>query len=207
MRKADSVQQRHFMRQVIEKIELKRCGELEIVWKFSEVFTAVEEMVASRQNWLASPERRQPLLPPVPITNVLQFTTIKSFRNESFLRQKYLEDGASLDEIAAQTLSSRKTVRRYLVNFEILLRPPDRLIREPEKFGTRRVMGQLIESKKEVKAIEQMTLLRGQGHSYREIVSIMNDLKIPCRKAGAKWHVKTVFNALKWCEINTDSFK
>ena len=45
MRKADPIQQRHFMRQVIEKIELKRSGEIVIVWKFSEVLTAVEEMV------------------------------------------------------------------------------------------------------------------------------------------------------------------
>ncbi len=55
--------------------------------------------------------------------------------------------------------------------------------------------------------IEQVTLLRGQGHSYREIVSIMNDLKIPCRKSGVKWHVKTVFNALRRSVINTDLFK
>ena len=101
-----------------------------------------------------------------------------------------------MDEIAAQTLSSKKTVRRYLMHFQIPLRPQDRLILEPERFGTRRVMGQLIESKKEVKALEKMTLLRDEGHSYREIVSILNDLKIPCRKPGAKWHVKTVFNCL-----------
>ena len=43
----------------------------------------------------------------------------------------------------------------------------------------------------EIKAIALMTLLRDQGHSYREIVNIMNDLKIPCQKSGAKWHVRT----------------
>ncbi|MGZ3742810.1 MAG: hypothetical protein ACXWRE_03720 [Pseudobdellovibrionaceae bacterium] len=102
-----------------------------------------------------------------------------------------------MDEIAAQTLSSRKTVRRYLMHYQIPLRPPDRVISEPERFGTRRVNGVLIDSPAELRAIEQMKLLRTQGHSYREIVVIMNDLKIPCRKRGAKWHVKTVFSCLQ----------
>ena len=69
-------------------------------------------------NWLATTGRVQPVFPPLPVTNVLQFPTIKSFRNESFLRRRYLEEGASLDQIAAETLSSRKTVRRYVMEPE-----------------------------------------------------------------------------------------
>ncbi|MGZ6433819.1 MAG: recombinase family protein [Pseudobdellovibrionaceae bacterium] len=52
MKKADPVQQRQFLRQVIEKIELNHSAEVRITWKFSGVFTGMEEMVASKQNWL-----------------------------------------------------------------------------------------------------------------------------------------------------------
>jgi len=133
----------------------------------------------------------------VPLTNVLQFATIKSFRDESFLRQKYLEEGASLDEIAAQTLSSRKTVRRYLLRYHIPLRPVDKLSHEPEQFGKRRVGGMLRSDPTEQKAIEKPFELRKNGLSYRQIVEEMNRLAIPCRKSGARWHIKTVFKVLK----------
>ncbi len=102
-----------------------------------------------------------------------------------------------MDEIAGQTLSSRKTVRRYLMHYQIPLRPPDRLILEPEKFGTRRIAGQLTSNPSELRAINQLKAFRKEGLSYRQIVEEMNRLNVPCRKKGAKWHVKTVFNVLK----------
>jgi histidyl-tRNA synthetase len=147
--------------------------------------------------WLATPEWTQPLFPPLPLTNVLQFTTVKSFRNESFLRQKYIAESASLDEIAVLTLSSRRTVRQYLIHYQIPLRPKDRLIQEPERFGMRRVDGELTEDLQEMMTLNKLHALRKQGCTYREIVKTLNDLNIPCRKSGAKWHLKTVFNYLQ----------
>jgi len=138
------------------------------------------------------------LLPPTTITNVLQFATIKSFRNESFLREKYIDEGRSLDAIAIQTFSSRKTLRRYILHFKIPLRPEDRIQSLKQvRFGMRRVDGELVINKSEDTTIERIYSLRNQGRSIREIVEILNDLKIPCRKRGARWHVKTVFQCLK----------
>jgi len=139
----------------------------------------------------------------VPLTNVLQFTTVKSFRNESFLRKKYLEEGASLDEIAAQILSSRKTVRRYLLHYQIPLRPPDKLVFEPERFGTRRVNGVLLADTKENKAIDIIRELRQEGRTYREIVEILNDRKVPCRQKNDRWHVKTVFKCSRYAKVSS----
>ncbi len=50
--KAEPIRQRHFIRQVIEKIELNKSGEATIYWKFGKVLTAGEEMVVPTQNWL-----------------------------------------------------------------------------------------------------------------------------------------------------------
>jgi DNA invertase Pin-like site-specific DNA recombinase len=52
MKKAAPIKQRQFLRQVIEKIELNPSGEVRIDWKFSEVFTAKEEVVAPTKKWL-----------------------------------------------------------------------------------------------------------------------------------------------------------
>lgn len=52
MKKADRIQLRNFLRQVIEKIVVKHSGEVLITWKFSEMFTDLNDKVAANKNWL-----------------------------------------------------------------------------------------------------------------------------------------------------------
>ena len=52
MKKADPINQRHFLRQIIEKIEMSPSGEVLIIWRISDLFTAPEETVASDKKWL-----------------------------------------------------------------------------------------------------------------------------------------------------------
>lgn len=52
MKKADPINQRHFLRQIIEKIEMSPSGEVLIIWRVSDLFTAPEETVASDKKWL-----------------------------------------------------------------------------------------------------------------------------------------------------------
>ncbi|MBX2996321.1 MAG: recombinase family protein [Bdellovibrionaceae bacterium] len=54
IRKAEPLRQRHFIRQVVEKIELKKTGEVRVYWRFARVFTAMEEQVASSKKWLTT---------------------------------------------------------------------------------------------------------------------------------------------------------
>ena len=147
---------------------------------------------------LANAEWTQPLFPPVPLTNVLQLPALKSFRDESFLRAEYLVEGLSLKKIADLTLSSKRTIRKYLLCHQIPLRSDDvpQNVKQP-LFGMRRLQGKLVQSKAESRILEKIVALRESGRSYREIVNILNSLKIPCRKRGAKWHLKTVFHCLK----------
>jgi hypothetical protein len=64
----------------------------------------------------------------------MQLAPIKSLKNEDFLRQKYLEEGLSLQEIAAETVSSWKTVRRHLLYMKIPLKPLDRFNKRARAF-------------------------------------------------------------------------
>ncbi|MBY0384702.1 recombinase family protein [bacterium] len=102
-----------------------------------------------------------------------------------------------MQEIAAETVSSWKTVRRNLLYMKISLKPVDRLIKEPERFGMRRVAGELVEDPNEQSAIEKIKTLRADGQSIRDIVKILNQEKVPTRCIGAKWHIKTVFDISK----------
>ena len=120
-----------------------------------------------------------------------------SLKNEDFLRQKYLEEGLSLQEIAAETVSSWKTVRRHLLYMKIPLRTKDQLINEQVKFGFQRIEGQLLKHESEQAALDKIRMLRGEGFSIRQIVEELNRLRIPCRKVGAQWHIKTVYNCIQ----------
>lgn len=101
-----------------------------------------------------------------------------------------------MQEIAAETVSSWKTVRRHLLYMKIPLRTKDRLINEQVKFGSQRIEGQLLKHESEQAALEKIRMLRGQGFSIRKIVEELNRLRIPCRKEGAQWHIKTVYKIL-----------
>lgn len=149
------------------------------------------------KKWLSPAHRKRTRFPLASISNITQLAPIKSLKNEDFLRQKYLEEGLSLQEIAAETVSSWKTVRRHLLYMKIPLRTIDQMKLEPERFGKQRVEGELVENSYEQATIEKIKKLRAGGLSIRNIVKILNDENVPTRKVGARWHIKTVFEVSK----------
>ncbi|MBY0383670.1 recombinase family protein [bacterium] len=143
--------------------------------------------------WLSSAYRKRTKLPRLFISNIEQLAPIKSLKNEDFLRQKYLEEGLSLQEIAAETVSSWKTVRRHILYSNIPLKPQDRLVKDQIKFGFKRLEGRLENDAAEWQAIELILRLRKLGKTYREIVNELNIAGVPTRKIGGRWHLKTVY--------------
>lgn len=79
---------------------------------------------------------------------------------------------------------------------KIPLKSEDRLRKEQARFGFTWRNGELTESKSEQMAISKIKELRNNGFSIRRIVRFMNEEKYPCRKAGALWHIKTVYGIL-----------
>jgi len=86
---------------------------------------------------------------------------------------------------------------------KIPLRTKDRLINEQVKFGFQRIEGQLLKHESEQAALFKMRMLRSQGFSIRQIVEELNRLHIPCRKVGAQWHIKTVYNCLQQSKLES----
>ncbi len=79
----------------------------------------------------------------------------------------------------------------------IPLKPKDRTNQRSQRFGTQIINGVPTVNSEETKTIEKLKELRAEGLSYRAIVDAMNKLDVPCRKPGARWHVKTVFDYIK----------
>ena len=102
-----------------------------------------------------------------------------------------------MQEIAAETVSSWKAVRRHLLYLRIPLKPQDSTRSTMNtKFGTVIIDGSKRVEETEAKAISYITSLREKGCSFRQIVAQLNLEKIPTRKVGALWHIKTVYNVL-----------
>ncbi len=143
--------------------------------------------------WLSPANRKRTRFPRLFIANIEQLAPIKSLKNEDFLRQKYLEEGLSLQEITAETVSSWKTVRRHLMFSNIPIRKSDLRFKPIQRFGMAVVDGEIAISQMEQQALKRLKSLRSSGLSYRKIVETINQEKVPCRKSGGRWHIKTVF--------------
>ena len=85
--------------------------------------------------------------PPAKITIISSISNIPIYKNESFLRQKYLEERLSISQISGLTFSARATILKYLRDYEIPIRPQDeahKLNKGQLGYGQRQVIGVLV---------------------------------------------------------------
>lgn len=68
----------------------------------------------------------EPFPPNFYLFDILDFQIRPLFKNKSFLQKKYVEEGLSISQIAAQIFSSRFAVRKDLELFGIPRREPHR---------------------------------------------------------------------------------
>lgn len=97
-------------------------------------------------------------------------------------------EGLSIAQIAAETFSSKRTVKNWIKLYKIPLKIGDLVNFATIPFGATK-----IEQDTRTKIIE----LREQGLSIRQIVEVLNLLETPTRAPGAKWHNKTVLKVLQ----------
>lgn len=106
-------------------------------------------------------------------------------------------EGLSISQIAAETFSSKKTVKKYLVRVGVPLRARDQDGNYRIKYGQKNINGHIVDDKVEQETLRIITSLRDHGHSVREIVAIAQSLNLPTKKIGSRWHIKTIFSLLK----------
>ena len=147
--------------------------------------------------WLVTEPLPQEPFPPALHSFIVPFPSIKSFRNKDLLHQKYVVEGLSIAQIAAETFSSKKTVSKYLYASGMPLRGEKQIGQNNLRFGVLNSSLSLDQSLRELKTTEIILNYRASGFSIRKIAELLNAQNVPARKIGSRWYPKTVFTVLK----------
>lgn len=146
------------------------------------------------ENWGDPTGLKQNNSEPPEVAKTVEFTVSEPFKNRELLHQKYVIENLSASEIAAQFLSSRSTVLKYLKLHGIPVRGTGKGIRKKRNlaYGKRIVNRQEVAHQREQEIIRKMRSLRAEGLSYWKIASVLNAWRIPTKGKKAKWHARSV---------------
>ncbi|MCB0418604.1 MAG: recombinase family protein [Bdellovibrionales bacterium] len=117
------------------------------------------------------------------------------YKSRSFVHQKYVVEGLSLAQIAAEIFSSKEAVRASLKRFDIPIReahnPHNGRVSEP-RYGVKLRSGRATPHLAEQQMIESIQELRSQGLTLRKIAEILTSMGVPTKKRGKRWHPEMV---------------
>jgi predicted DNA-binding protein YlxM (UPF0122 family) len=129
---------------------------------------------------------------------IFDFRTTPFYKDESFLRENYLEKGLNISELAELCFSSRAAVRNSLKRFGIPIKTQDQLLKTHQrlKYGEMRRKREIVANQRELQAIEKMKALRGQGFSYWKIADVLNAMGVRTKTGRGKWQARSVQKTL-----------
>ena len=103
----------------------------------------------------------------------------QTWKNKSFLHQKYVLEGLSVRQIANLVVSSKELVWSELKKADILLRGKFNHHGRPAqpKFGRKVINGRESEHKTEQRIIDVINQMKGEGLSLRAIARCLDQIK------------------------------
>ncbi|MBT7567287.1 hypothetical protein HN630_00090 [archaeon] len=139
-----------------------------------------------------------PIVPPFQLTVNKEFIYIPLYKDKSFLHQKYVVEGLSIDQISQQIFSSKEVVRSWLMRHEIDVREQGHHHGRPAqpRYGQKMRKGQAVIHQIEQRAVNTIKDLKQEGLSLRKIAKILDQMKIPTKCRGKKWHPEMVKRVL-----------
>ena len=135
--------------------------------------------------------------PQIQVVDKITLEAKKPTIDEIFLKQKYVIEGLSSNEIAKLTFSSRPKITRLLKQYKIPLKTVTRRNKGGHVYGYRRFGGKAIEMKKEQEVIGLIKSYREIGYSYQKIADILNQKKIETKTRKGFWYSKVVMGIYK----------
>lgn len=133
--------------------------------------------------------------PPAQIQVITHINHVPLLKIKSFLHKKYIEEHLTINQIASVTMSSRSTVKKYLVAAGIPIRAEEHRI-GGANYGERKLNGRIVPHQKELELMAKMKTLRQQGLNFQQIANILQGLDLPTKRGG-KWTRNTVQQILK----------
>lgn len=138
--------------------------------------------------------------PPEQIQVITHIKHVSLLKIKNFLHKKYIEEGLTINQIAAITLSSRSTVTKYLRAAEITIRAEEHRV-GGTTYGERKIKGRYVPHQKELELMQKMKNLKQQGLNFQQIANVLQGLDLPTKRGG-KWTRRTVQQILKRMQSN-----
>jgi len=125
---------------------------------------------------------------------MIDFIHTAPWRSKTFLEEKYVKNSRSIAQIAAETLSSKSTIRRALVEFKIHVREKGKPGLRPAQapYGYRRLNGLLVPHLGEQRVIEAVKRMSSDGLSYRKICELLTGIGVPTKNRGKGWQPEMI---------------
>ncbi len=160
-------------------------------------------------SWRARPLKGEPFSSNLYLTDVIEFDPTRLYKDKSFLNQKYLVEGLSIAQIAAQIFSSKDAVRRGLIRHGIPIREAHKSHGRSAQvpFGQKRQQGRGVPHLGERRVIDAALGLRAQGLSLRQIARFLSQIGVPTKCRGKSWHPEMVERILERASVAIDSRK
>ena len=119
--------------------------------------------------------------------------------SEGVLKQKYLKNRLSIREIAKEFSFSKTKIRSLLLKYKIPLRQPSKghYKCDSRTYGKKKVNGQTVDHKRELKTIEIIKELYVKGINPNTIAKVLSTMKIPTKQRKEDWHHHIIINLLK----------
>jgi len=136
------------------------------------------------------------VFPQIQVVDKITLEPKKPEIDEFFLKQKYVIEGFSSNEIAKLTFSSRPKITKLLKQYDIPLKTFTRRNNGGHVFGYRKYRGRSIEMKKEQEIITLIKSYRESGYSYQKIADTLNQKKIETKMRSGRWYSKVIRSIL-----------
>jgi hypothetical protein len=122
-----------------------------------------------------------------------------TWRNKSFLHQKYVQEGLSIRQISDLVVSSKEGVRAEILRQGIPLREKSQHHGHPAqpRFGRRVIKGTVIEHKAQQRVVDSVRQMKQEGLSLRAISRCLDQMKVPTKMKGKKWHPEMIKRILE----------
>lgn len=128
------------------------------------------------------------------MSRIFSFQVTPCYRDEVYLRRKYVDECLSIKQIAAQSFSSRAAIQRGLQKFGISIREPHQHHGHPAqpRYGFRLQKGRLVEHQGEQAIISAIIGFKDQGKGLREIARELSIMKAKTKCNKKTWHPEMV---------------
>jgi hypothetical protein len=156
----------------------------------------------SLREWRANSVPCKLISSSIQLVGTTEFYAIPQYKNKFFLTQKYVEEGYSARQIAQEIVSSKTTVTAALAKFDIPIREQHLPHGHPSqpKFGEQIRKGRSVVHLVEQRVIETVRKLKVEGLSLRKIAEVLDQMKVPTKERGKKWHPEMVRRILAGLE-------